>query len=465
MSKLTRVTHTIFGGSAPAAVNGIAQFGSKQAGTPTYTTNIATLQALAAWLNGWGSAVVSGKVPPLEELNAAFLEPSYQIGYLLEMGIPEYDAGTTYYTNSIVQSNGIIYISLVDNNIGNTPSISPSQWAIHLFNYFKGQNLFRNSSMVIQSRNYSGTITAGTPAYSVDGWILGCSGANMGWSLIPNSTNLLRLLGGSGLTDCFIKQRIESLIMAPYVNAGNQTLTYQALVHNNTGATLTPTLSVNAPTAWPDNYTGTVSVLAATNLQSISSGATQVVSYTFSVASVADIINGLEVILDFGAANNSGTGYIEVGQFDLSSTGLPVGLTFTPPAPQIRPMAEELSFNRRYLYSVGTQRASTAQVIIGMGMAFTTSTAFFPIQLEIPMAKKPTLSLFSSTGGGTGALNLVNASSGPYSLTLLSLGSQTSDVVLSISGTVSGTPLSLNTPYFMETDGSNDIHILLSAEL
>lgn len=130
MSKLTRVTHTIFGGSAPAAANGIAQFGSKQAGTPTYTTNIATLQALAAWLNGWGSAVVSGKVPPLEELNAAFLEPSYQIGYMLEMGIPEYDAGTTYYTNSICQSGGFIYKSLVDNNLGNTPSSSPSDWIL-----------------------------------------------------------------------------------------------------------------------------------------------------------------------------------------------------------------------------------------------------------------------------------------------------------------------------------------------
>ncbi|MDE2233796.1 MAG: hypothetical protein KGJ90_06880 [Patescibacteria group bacterium] len=165
MSKLTRVTHTIFGGSAPAAANGIAQFGSKQAGTPTYTTNIATLQALAAWLNGWGSAVVSGKVPPLEELNAAFLEPSYQIGYMLEMGIPEYDAGTTYYTNSICQSGGLIYQSLVDNNIGNAPASSPTDWKLYIPgvpNIWGGTAVNSSGLMALTISNFPNPLPTGT---------------------------------------------------------------------------------------------------------------------------------------------------------------------------------------------------------------------------------------------------------------------------------------------------------------
>ena len=128
MPKITRITHTIFGGGASAAVDGIAQFGSKQAGSPNYSVNIATIQSLAAWLQGWAGAVTNGKVLPLEELNAAFLEPSYQIGYMLEMGIPEYDAGTTYFKNSICQYTGLIYQSIADNNTGNTPTTSSTTW-------------------------------------------------------------------------------------------------------------------------------------------------------------------------------------------------------------------------------------------------------------------------------------------------------------------------------------------------
>jgi microcystin-dependent protein len=44
------------------------------------------------------------------------------------MGIAEYDANTTYYANSICQISGQVYISLVDNNLDNAPSTSPTQW-------------------------------------------------------------------------------------------------------------------------------------------------------------------------------------------------------------------------------------------------------------------------------------------------------------------------------------------------
>ena len=48
--------------------------------------------------------------------------------YILEMGIPEYDSSTVYYTNSIVQYNGLLYQSTTDANTGNTPSAGSSYW-------------------------------------------------------------------------------------------------------------------------------------------------------------------------------------------------------------------------------------------------------------------------------------------------------------------------------------------------
>ena len=126
MSKLTRVFQNLFCGSA--SVGNVGQFGSLALGTPTTTTNISTIQALAAWLAGFTSETVAGNVPALEDFNGIFLVAFYQICYLLQMGIPEYDPSTVYYTNSVVQYNGIFYQSLVDTNTGNTPSSSPSQW-------------------------------------------------------------------------------------------------------------------------------------------------------------------------------------------------------------------------------------------------------------------------------------------------------------------------------------------------
>lgn len=125
MAKLSRVTAKLFGGSAP--LSEIGQFGSALAGTPTNTQDVATIQALSAYDNGWGSAVVSARnFPPIEEVNGVLKTISYQTCYLLQEGIPEYDASTEYGNTSIVKSiNGnelSFYISLQNGNIGNALS-------------------------------------------------------------------------------------------------------------------------------------------------------------------------------------------------------------------------------------------------------------------------------------------------------------------------------------------------------
>lgn len=129
MAKAPRKTLKLFAGSA---IN-TGQFGSAQAGTKVNSTDLAVIQALPAWAAGWSSAVVGGqKLPALEEMQGVQYVHGYSLAYLFENGMPEWDAGTTYYTTSIVRKTGTyeLYGSLVDNNTNNAlPSgVSNSNW-------------------------------------------------------------------------------------------------------------------------------------------------------------------------------------------------------------------------------------------------------------------------------------------------------------------------------------------------
>jgi hypothetical protein len=127
MSKLLRETMKIFGSSAGA--NQIEQFGSLANGSPLYTTDIAVIQALANYLEGWFGGVVGSNLPAIEDINALFYLYAYQLAYLMQAGIAEWDAGTSYYIGSLVNTNGQIYYSLQDNNLNNALS-NTAFWAL-----------------------------------------------------------------------------------------------------------------------------------------------------------------------------------------------------------------------------------------------------------------------------------------------------------------------------------------------
>lgn len=132
MAKLTRVTGKVFGSAALAQTGGIGQFGSAATGTPNPTTDVATIQALQAYLNGWGSAVITSRnFPPIEEVTGVLKTISYQACYTLQEGIPEYDINTEYSNTSIVKgvNNGVItlYSSLTNNN-QNNPLSDSTKW-------------------------------------------------------------------------------------------------------------------------------------------------------------------------------------------------------------------------------------------------------------------------------------------------------------------------------------------------
>ena len=123
MARLTRKHQKLFAGSA--ANNGV--FGSLQANNPQTSNDIATLQSLPAFEEGWDSAAFSAdKLPPLEEFQGVQYGISYQQCYMLQEGIAEWEANTTYYIGGFVKeitSTGFrLYISIADNNTGNIVS-------------------------------------------------------------------------------------------------------------------------------------------------------------------------------------------------------------------------------------------------------------------------------------------------------------------------------------------------------
>ena len=97
-NNIPRVTQKIF---AENAGNNIGQFGSALAGQGNPTGDIAKIQALPAWEQGWAGAVISERdYPTLEEMTGVQKVGSQQIAYLLQKGIPEWDESTTYYANT-----------------------------------------------------------------------------------------------------------------------------------------------------------------------------------------------------------------------------------------------------------------------------------------------------------------------------------------------------------------------------
>ena len=120
MTNLQRVQAKIFAGNAPATE--VGQFGSAITGTKVETTDIATIQELGAYTEGWSAAVISDRnYPTLQEMNGVLKVLSYQTAYTMQKGVPEWNSNTTYYIGDICKGvgNGNLYISKTNSNIGN----------------------------------------------------------------------------------------------------------------------------------------------------------------------------------------------------------------------------------------------------------------------------------------------------------------------------------------------------------
>lgn len=126
MSKLTRVFQKQFGVNAGDSDVGI--FGSLAASNPQYSKDPETIQSLNAFLTGWAAETIANNRPALEDFNALDFLAFYQLCYLFQAGVPEWDADTTYYEGSICQVAGVLYRSLDDDNIDNDPTTEADKW-------------------------------------------------------------------------------------------------------------------------------------------------------------------------------------------------------------------------------------------------------------------------------------------------------------------------------------------------
>lgn len=123
MAKIIRKGQRIFGSTA--GVNQIAQYGSLANSTPNFTTDPTVIQALSQYLDGWFDAVIGGNSPAIEDMNALCYLFAYQLAYLMQEGIAEWDATTTYFKGSIAQDgSGTEFLSLADNNLNNALAVA-----------------------------------------------------------------------------------------------------------------------------------------------------------------------------------------------------------------------------------------------------------------------------------------------------------------------------------------------------
>lgn len=137
MPKLPRVFQNLFGINGAQAHFG--QFGSRVASPPGFTTkDPSSIQALSAFItNGWLEAINSAnKAPFLEDMNGMFYLLFYQLCYLFEEGVAEWNSGTTYWIGSIVKKAGTTeqYGSLIDSNTNQALPNQTDNGAWHYLN-------------------------------------------------------------------------------------------------------------------------------------------------------------------------------------------------------------------------------------------------------------------------------------------------------------------------------------------
>ncbi|MEI6730105.1 MAG: hypothetical protein WCL30_02505 [Pseudomonadota bacterium] len=245
-------------------------------------------------------------------------------------------------------------------------------------------NKIRNPGMTIASRGASGTITAGSPAYSLDGWIVSATGANITWSQSGTlgfpSAKSINIVGNTGVTNSKIYQRIESNVVG-YIDG--QQVTIQASITNNTGASITPNLIVDHANA-TDNF-GAITNDLNVSLQSIANGATTKVAYTYTAA--ANSYNGLQISFDFGSTLNSVAKNASVSNVDVRVTpGVTSGLNSSPPPVEIIDITAEKLRCARYLPAFAS--AGTSSPIPSVGVTSATATinnifVVFPVPTRV----------------------------------------------------------------------------------
>lgn len=110
MALLARTLQKIFGSTGGTGEFG--EFGSDSAGAAVTTKNLATIQSLSQYDQGWFAATDNANEPPrIQDRNALDLLFSSQLKYLFQEGVPDWIATEEYYVNGFCKNAGILYRS------------------------------------------------------------------------------------------------------------------------------------------------------------------------------------------------------------------------------------------------------------------------------------------------------------------------------------------------------------------
>ena len=126
MAKLTRYLQKLF--ASTAGVVELKKFGSLAAGTPANAANPEEVQELSQFLGGWFDSVIGNNSAAIEDRNSLDFLWAYQLAYMFQAGISEWETGTEYHEGSFCQVNGLVYKSLTDTNTGNNPVGDSTNW-------------------------------------------------------------------------------------------------------------------------------------------------------------------------------------------------------------------------------------------------------------------------------------------------------------------------------------------------
>jgi hypothetical protein len=335
MAKIPRKLLKQFG--VNAGTTEIKQFGSRAAGSPVETKDIDTIQALAAFESGWLAATLTGrensKVPTLEDMNALQYVYATQMKYLFQEGVPEWLATETYYIDGICKVGNIIYVSKVNDNIGNAPAGDTTNWGkaldfagdITAPNLFK-QNFLDNGGMQIYQRASAYTLAKDVYGFSVDRWAGMATGTLVSAGTLTqetastlNNSGFSVKFSGATLTGTgilYLRQRIAS---QDAKKLKNQSVSIQFKVKHDVGSAINYTIFVRKADA-DNNFT------TATNISN--SGAISVATATDTIikyenVALGDCSNGLEIEVKIEC------GAITTKNFEVSNAKLEIGTICT----------------------------------------------------------------------------------------------------------------------------------------
>ncbi len=219
MTRLTRETQQIFGQNI--GFQQAIEFGSLANSSTTYLTtpltgaSIPLIQSLSNWLTGWYGAVVGSNAPCIQDMNAMCYVFAYQLAYLMQAGIAEWDSGTTYFTGDTVNLPLVIFtISAGNATVGATYTNNGQTFTVHgtiasgLLLYTQNYTGLPTASGTLTKASGTGDATITFSAYHVSSAVYtSVVDSNLNNS-IPNASYWSRLVPGIGAP--FQKAAVDS---------------------------------------------------------------------------------------------------------------------------------------------------------------------------------------------------------------------------------------------------------------